>query len=267
MVFHKMILTKLFNIVILLLVFAKQMRADEYTVLIDPGHGGEDNGATAIVGERVINKKKFADYVFEKNFTLEISQLVQAKLKDKKYKAYLTRSFDRTVTLQERAAMAEKLNPDLIISIHINSSESKASHGIETYYLDNHSDLVVKKVEEIENKNLTGEDLVVQQIIIDLVIERTGKSSQRLSNFVHNEIIKKIGRNYKMTDRGARPGLFYVLALSKRPGILLEAGFMSNPEELAKMSSKKFKDDYANAIVAGIDRYFFGGPSSSLPLL
>ncbi len=145
--------------------------ADNFTVLIDPGHGGDDNGATAILSEEdITNGKKNTTSVFEKDLTLEISQLLQNKLKNKKYKAYLTRSFDRTVSLQERAAMAEKLNPDLFISIHLNSSENKNSHGFETYYLDNHSDLVVKKVEEAENKNLSGEDLVVQQIIIDLVI-------------------------------------------------------------------------------------------------
>ena len=59
-----------------------------------------------------------------------------------------------------------------------------------------------------------------------------------------------------MKDRGIKPGLFFVLALSKRPGVLLEIGFMSNPKELRKISSPIFQENYSKAVVRGIEGYF-----------
>ena len=59
-----------------------------------------------------------------------------------------------------------------------------------------------------------------------------------------------------MKDRGIKPGLFFVLALSKRPGVLLEMGFMSNPKELRKISSSVFQERYSDAVVVGIEKYF-----------
>ncbi len=84
---------------------------------------------------------------------------------------------------------------------------------------------------------------------------------------IHGQISKNITKQYEMVDRGLKPGLFYVLALSKRPGILLEVGFLSNTIELKKMSSAKFRESFSNSIVAGIDNYFYGATKNIPPLL
>ncbi|MCK5882287.1 MAG: N-acetylmuramoyl-L-alanine amidase [Bacteriovoracaceae bacterium] len=226
-----------------------------YTVLIDPGHGGEDGGASGHYFIKTRSGKSKRILVQEKDLVLQISKKVYSRLKQKRYKVFLTRSIDRSVTLQGRADIAEKVQADLFISIHLNSAFSKSASGIETYYLDNHTDAAVRKVEEVENRMLKGEDLTIQQILIDLVVERTAKTSRSLATTVHNKLISEVAIPYKMKDRKVRAGVFYVLALAKRPAVLLEAGFMSNEKELYKMTTKNFQKKFANAVVEGIDRF------------
>ena len=214
------------------------------TILIDPGHGGEEDGATREINGVLIK---------EKDLTLSISQLIYEKLQ-KKHRVFLTRSLDRTVTLQERAQIAEKIKADLFISVHINSSTDPRAKGIETFYLDNHDDIAVKKVEKTENINPGTAD-GIQQILIDLAVEQTVQTSKPLAFLVHAETKKNLKGKLAMVNRGVKPALFYVLALSKRPGILLEAGFMTNDDDLKKIQQPKFQSLYADAVVRGIDQY------------
>ncbi len=233
-----------------------------YTILIDPGHGGEDEGATA----RYYYGKKKWKLVKEKDIALELAKKIHRKL-SKKYNSFLTRSIDRNVGLHERAQMAEKLKANLFISVHINSSSGKNPRGFETYYLDNHQDSAVHKVEKIENRELKGEELEVNKILIDLAIERTVKTSKALANHIHSEIHKLVGKRYRLINRGVKPALFYVLALTKRPGILLEVGFLSNSKELKKLLNPKFQERYAEAVTRGIEKYLKGQDKLGPPLL
>ncbi len=213
-------------------------------VLIDPGHGGEEAGA---VGFLDANKKR---KVFEKDLALRLSKKIKAEL-SKSTSAYLTRSVDRTVGLQERADLADMVKADLFLSIHFNSSTNSKSHGFELYYLDNNSNAATSKVEKAENLNLKGEELIVNQILVDLVVQQTVTHSKKLAGAVH-EYVKPIIKRHKIEDRGVKPGLFYVLALSKRPGLLVEVGFMSNQQELNKVQQEKFLDEMAKGISSGV---------------
>lgn len=237
-----------FLLFILLIFFSIDSQA--LTILIDPGHGGEEDGAIAqTVTEnppRVIK---------EKDLALEFSKRIYKYLQKKNYSVYLTRSLDRTVTLPERAAIAEKTKADLFISVHINSSPEPGAVGFETYYLDNHDDVAIKKVEKTENIQTTADNVIVQQILIDLVVEQTVKKSKPLALNIHSILKKNVGQKYGIPSRGIKPGLFFVLALSKRPGVLLEVGFISTQKERARMMNPKFQDDYAKAVVIGIENY------------
>jgi N-acetylmuramoyl-L-alanine amidase len=213
-------------------------------ILIDPGHGGEDTGA----------KSSGKNVVYEKDLTLKIATKIQDYLQHK-HVCYLTRSLDRTVTLMERADMAEKVKADFFISIHINSSADKASHGFETYYLDNHNQVANRKVEAVENAVLSGEDKVINQILIDLVIQNTVVQSKKLAQTIHSSLSRSVQKKYSMTNRGVKPGLFYVLALSKRPGVLLESGFISNPAELSKLNNNDYQEAYAKSVAEGIEKF------------
>lgn len=220
------------------------------TILIDPGHGGEDDGAKAMTlgsGPQVLIK--------EKDIALSISHKIYELLSAKNYTVFLTRSFDRTVTLPERAAIAEKTKADLFISVHINSSPGAGARGFETYYLDNHNDVAIKKVEKTENIQMKGDEVVVQQILVGLVVEQTVSTSKPLAQSIHSEIKNSVGRKYKIQSRGIKPGLFFVLALSKRPGVLLEVGFISTQKERVRMMNPKFQNDYASAVVRGIENF------------
>jgi len=213
-------------------------------VLIDPGHGGEESGAVGHLDAKKTRR------IFEKDLALRLSK----KLKDKlgRYTStYLTRSLDRAVTLQERADLADVVKADLFLSIHFNSSTNAKSNGFELYYLDNNSNVAANKVERAENLNLKGEELIVNQILVDLVVQQTVTHSRQLASLVH-EKVKPVVKTHKMNDRGIKPGLFYVLALSKRPGLLVEVGFVSNQAELKKVNEERFLDDMAEGISAGV---------------
>ena len=188
--------------------------------------------------------------IYEKDLSLRLAKKVKERL-SKVTTVYLTRSLDRAVTLQERADLAEMIKADLFVSLHFNSSPDHKGDGFELYYLDNNSDAASKKVEKSENYNVKGEELTVNQILIDLVIQQTVAHSKRLALKVH-ESIKPVLKNFSIDDRGIKPGLFYVLALSKRPGILIEGGFVSNEKELSKINQDKYLDQLAKAISQGI---------------
>tara|TARA_R110000868_G_scaffold138216_2_gene352143 strand:+ start:2243 stop:3016 length:774 start_codon:yes stop_codon:yes gene_type:complete len=234
---------------------ALSLQALAVTVLIDPGHGGDDHGAKGSYSVGHGKKKSKVD-IKEKDLTLAIAKKVKELLSPHCH-AYLTRSLDKNLSLEKRAEVAETIKADLFVSIHVNSSHSSSAHGFETYYLDNHDDAAVRKVEEVENKMSggAGEEAVIRQILTDLVVSRTVTSSKALATSIHQEVGKVLPKKFKLTDRGIRPGLFYVLALSKRPAVLLEAGFLSNEKELAKMNSEKFQDEYARAVAEGIKKF------------
>ena len=213
-------------------------------VLIDPGHGGEESGA---VGHLDIKKTR---KMFEKDLSLRLSKKIKDKL-GQFTSTYLTRSMDRAVTLQERADLADVVKADLFLSIHFNSSTNAKSNGFELYYLDNNSNVAANKVERAENLNLKGEELIVNQILVDLVVQQTVTHSRQLASLVH-EKVKPVVKLHKMNDRGIKSGLFYVLALSKRPGLLVEVGFVSNQSELKKVNEEKFLNDMAGGIPAGV---------------
>ena len=216
-----------------------------YSILLDPGHGGEETGA------KVVGPKP----VYEKDIALKISRRIHRHLKKMGHRVWLTRSIDRTVSLQERAALAEKLAPDLYISVHVNSSTNAGVRGFETYYLDNHNNAAVKKLETSENSYRVKGDLLTNQILRDLLIERTVNTSRPLARSIHREVKNSIGKPFGVPDRGVRPGLFYVLALAKRPAVLLEVGFLSNSKELKKILNPYFQERYAHSVARGIDRY------------
>ena len=227
----------------LFFLFITQM-ATAKVVLIDPGHGGEESGAVGYLDAKRSRK------IFEKDLSLRLAKKIKEEL-SKSTTAYLTRSLDRAVSLQERADLADLVKADLFLSIHFNSSTNAKSHGFELYYLDNNSNVANHKVERSENLNLKGEELIVNQILVDLVVQQTVSHSRKLAALVH-EKIKPVIKLHKVDDRGIKPGLFYVLALSKRPGLLVEVGFVSNLQELKKVNQDKFMDQLAKAISSGV---------------
>ncbi len=243
------------QLLILIILFMSYSAKAAYTVIVDPGHGGEDRGAISYLQVKTASGKIVKQAVYEKDVVLQIATKVHQQLIQMRYKSYLTRSLDRYITLQHRADLADQVQADLFISIHLNSALTSLATGFETYYLDNHTDAAVRKVEEVENRALKGDELVIQQILIDLVVERTAKTSRVLADAIHQKVSKGSGKLFKMTDRHVRPGMFYVLALAKRPAVLVESGFMSNQSDLKKLLDPKFQNQLALDIAVGIEAF------------
>ncbi len=232
-------------------IFCIFQNASAKKVLIDPGHGGEDCGAKAKIW-----KDKKLSIICEKDVALSISKKIKFYIeKHSDYSAYLTRVIDKSLTLDKRSKLADSVKADIFISVHLNAATTKSSVGFETFYLDNHNDKAIKKIEDVENKDSTGETAIINQILADLVIDLVAPSSKKLGQYVHEEITPILAKRYKMKDRGLKPGLFYVLALSKRPSILLEAAFLTNPSEAEIANSEKFQDNYAKAVAKGVIKY------------
>jgi N-acetylmuramoyl-L-alanine amidase len=219
------------------------------TLLIDPGHGGEDLGARQWIETEGVKRM-----VFEKDVALDLAKKIQELLKDE-FNVYLTRSVDRTMSLDERAKMAEKVQADLFISIHLNADENKTARGIETFYLDNHDDRAVRRLEQLENKEVDGKEAVVNQILADIVITHNAPRSKALSEKIHNLLMKNLKVKFNIRDRGIKPGLFYVLAMSKVPAVLLEVGFLTNQDDAKKIFNPKFQEIYARSVADALRTY------------
>lgn len=114
-------------------------------VVIDPGHGGSDVGATR-------------NGIYEKNITLDVSKKVVALLEKKGFVVKMTRTGDQTVSLQERVDISEEVNPDIFVSIHVNSSNSDSPSGLETHYYKDNSLTLAKNVHAALLNNVNSKD-------------------------------------------------------------------------------------------------------------
>ncbi len=122
----------------------KKIKGKKY-IMIDPGHGGSDVGATR-------------NNIYEKDITLDIAKRVEKLLKNKGYIVEMTRYDDKTVSLQERVEMSELFNPDIFVSIHVNSSNSTTPSGLETHYYKDNSIYLAKCVHAALLNNINSND-------------------------------------------------------------------------------------------------------------
>ena len=176
------------RIIFLILLLIGSTYSWGFVVIVDPGHGGVEHGAVAKLKKKTIT---------EKELTLRLAQKIKDYLQTFST-VYLTRSFDRDVSLSERAQMAERLKANLFISVHFNSAVDPKSNGFETYYLNNHNDAAVKKIESKENMSVSGEEKIVNQILIDLIAEKTSGQSKKLSELIHSEVAGNTAKKYKL---------------------------------------------------------------------
>ncbi len=192
------------------------------TIVLDPGHGGHDSGAVS-------------RYAREKDCNLALGLKVRKKLEAVGFKVVMTRDGDYFLTLGERVAIANRTPNCLFVSLHHNSGRSAAS-GIETFTLAPHGTTSpfarTRRTEDLAGNNQDSENIA-------------------LATTVHSHTIKKTGA----IDRGIQRARFSVLCTIKRPAILFEGGFVTNPEEGTKISSDSYRELLAQCICDGIVRY------------
>jgi N-acetylmuramoyl-L-alanine amidase len=214
------------------------------TVIVDPGHGGADPGAIGVGGLR------------EKDVTLRLSKLLSAKLRALGFRVVATRETDRSVSLEERTAIAEASNGDVFVSLHANSAPRRSVQGIETYYPDANHERHSLRVAMRENGVSRDQLNELQRTLAKFRIAEISPYSQRLASLVQRQLARALPSRYgKIQDLGAKKGPFYVLFLSNMPAILIETGFLTNKSDAKRLRNSDYLDSVATQISTGLERY------------
>jgi N-acetylmuramoyl-L-alanine amidase len=237
-------------------VLAAALSAKEpaFVAVVDPGHGGEQEGALSPAGEK------------EKDVALDLALRISRRLKKLGARVVLTRTGDISVPLANRAAIATALRADLFVSVHLNSmptaEQRRRYSGIETFFLSaDATDTRASAVAARENADrLAGEAAPdpndpVAGILSSLEDAASLQASSRLAYAIHEKLVAATGAE----DHGVKQAPFYVLAGARMPAVLLEVGFISNPEEAARLRRREYRDKVADAVVEGI-KAFRGEP-------
>jgi N-acetylmuramoyl-L-alanine amidase len=215
-----------------------------HTIVLDPGHGGGETGAVAASG------------VTEAQLTLQVGRTLRRQLERRlPVRVVLTRSEDVELPLDSRTAIANQLKADLFISLHFNSAFGRYAHGAETFFLSREaSDQLAEEVAAAENRSNGGQgdpELGLQLILWDLAQSYHLAESQRFANLVQEELNLAMG----LRDRGVKQAPFRVLMGAMMPAVLVELGFLSNPEEEAKLQSPAYLSELVDALVRAVIRF------------
>jgi len=212
-------------------------------VVIDPGHGGKDPGAQW-------------KGMQEKTLVMDIAQRVAAKLRKMLgAEVLLTRQGDTYLDLEERTAFANTKDADIFVSIHANAAASHRLNGIETYFLNLASDEESMRVAARENATTTRSISDLQVILNDLMLNSKINESNHLARAVHGELLKQAGHKAKVNDLEVKQAPFYVLIGARMPAVLVEVGFITNPQEHRRLGNKAYREAVAQGIADGIVRY------------
>lgn len=255
---------------LLLLILCLPLKAaaeTNFTVVIDPGHGGADPGTT--------HRKKKLD---EKDIVLSVALKLGALLTEnhKDIKVVYTRDKDVYPSFNDRTSTARKAKGDIFISIHVNAVEkSTATYGIETYVFgisgdpkkeaSEQSRIRQRTMQERENLGLDGKqvdfdkDVDLQtKILCQAQREKHNRYSLELAEIVQQSMVSNLRKSdyaYHVDDHGIRKSNLFVLCYSPMPAILVEMGYLSNPIEEAFLNTDEAQNLFAKSIYQGILKY------------
>ena len=233
----------------------KPKKKKQVVVAIDAGHGGEDPGA---IGKYGTKEKKIVLQIAKK-----LSKLINA---DPKMKAYLVRDSDFFIPLKKRVSKARKVKADIFISIHADAFRKRNVSGSSVFALSEKgaTSAFAKFIANKENEadliggvSIDDKDPLLAKTLLDLSQSATINDSLKLANFVLKEI-KKVNNLHKKYPEQAG---FAVLKAPDIPSILIEAAFLSNPQEEKQLKTAKFQNKLAKAIYLGTKKYIKSGVS------
>jgi len=223
-------------------------------VALDAGHGGEDPGAVGPSG------------LYEKDVVLSVAHKLRALINAQPgMRAMMTRDSDYFVPLHERVVKARRVQADLFVSIHADAFMNPQARGASVFALSDTgaTSAAAKWMAKKENAsdlvggvNIKAKDASVMRALLDMSTTAQIKDSLKLGNAVLGHL-GKVGRLHKATVEQAG---FAVLKAPDIPSILVETGFISNPEEESKLQDEGYQSELANALLAGIQRYFAKNP-------
>ncbi len=225
----------------------KATKSTVKTIILDPGHGGDDEGAVSKNGTK------------EKEIVLKFAYKLAKELKKRGYEVILTRYTDVYVPLKDRTGIANSNKGDLFISIHLNASYRKAT-GAETYILSLDGYKQVSDTVAFENRELMSgkksqsaknEGSTVSFILWDMAQREYIKDSEKLGEYIQEGLNNLMG----IRDRGVKQAPLVVLKGLDMPGVLVEIGFLSNPVEEEKLKSDQYQDKVVTVLANSVDRY------------
>jgi len=219
-------------------------------IVLDPGHGGRDPGATS--------RKRY-----EKDVTLKITKYLKADLERKGFKVYMTRTKDVYVKLSTRTKYANKKHADIFVSIHANAAPknrvSKAQ-GVESYFLSPARSARAKRVAALENKGeMTGMGWSSKDSLLTILNQAKITAANKMAIDIQKNMLYSLRKTYGknvIKDGGVREGPFWVLVGAQMPSVLLEVGYITHPKEGYRITTKKYQQLIAQGIAEGIESYF-----------
>ena len=220
------------------------------TVIIDPGHGGDDLGAESPSG------------LLEKDVTLALARRLAERIRrEVGCRVVLTRKVDEAVSLPERSALATREEGDLFISLHANASPSSTARGYETFILSaTASDAEAGRLAAFENaagpaEPPAGSPAVgfLQQTLQGLIQAESMEESARFAALVQEHL----GAVLASKNRGVKQAPFWVLAGIEMPAVLVEIGFMTNPAEAHSIATVENQARIAEAVTDAVAAFRF----------
>ncbi len=218
-------------------------------VVIDPGHGGIDNGASAPNG------------VHEKDITLAFAlELQEVLIASGRFDVALTRTDDSFMRLEERVALARQNKADLFVSLHADSFQQPEIRGASVYTRDERAtDVLDKVLAENENKRDIVAGFVMpeaQPAVVDILVDLMRREMRRQSYMAARAIIHQLEPSVALRRFPVRQADFFVLQAPDVPSILVELGFLSNATDIANLQKPEWRVRTVEALARGIADYF-----------
>ncbi|PKO84897.1 MAG: N-acetylmuramoyl-L-alanine amidase [Betaproteobacteria bacterium HGW-Betaproteobacteria-11] len=224
------------------------------TIVLDPGHGGEDPGAIGRGGS------------YEKNVTLSVAHRLKAKIDAvPNMRAVLTRDGDYFIPLHQRVQKARRLQADLFVSVHADAFIKPTARGSSVFVLSENgaSSSAARWLANKENAadliggvNIGVKDPYLARTLLDLSQTATRGDSMRLGR----DVLGELGRINALHKGQVEQAGFAVLKAPDIPSILIETAFISNPEEEKRLNDEDYQERMAEAILKGLRRYFAKNP-------
>jgi N-acetylmuramoyl-L-alanine amidase len=225
---------------------AEQRRLEIKTVVLDPGHGGKDDGKVGVTG------------VLEKDVNLSIAKKIRDRLEQNfGLQVVLTREDDQLLSLTQRTEIANRADGDIFISVHCNGWFSGETGGFETYFLSparNEADRAVARAENAaddiggEQEDSAGD---IQFILWDLVQTEFINESSQFAELIQRAMSDRL----EIRNRGVKQANFTVLQGAGMPAVLVETAFLSNPEEEKLLVDESFLDKVAEGIAEAVQKF------------
>ena len=216
-------------------------------IVIDPGHGGTQLGATSESG------------VAEKEITLDIALRLRQLLQTAKFEVLMTRETDVTLSLERRASFANTNQADLFVSIHVNWIPYRQVRPLETYFVGPTDDPATLRLASVENRDSGYSLASSRRLLAKIFSDARREESQTLAQRLNAELYRSLREvNPALENRGVKTAPFAVLVGTEMPAILVEVSCLSNEADVDLLTTADYRDRVAQALLKGIQSYANG---------